>query len=81
MNEANQHRISGLTITIEQDLCIGSGNCVNIAPEVFALDEAGTVAIRDGAPDIDRGRLLEACRVCPVAALVVTDADGQQLAP
>jgi ferredoxin len=79
MNE--QRVLSGLTITIEQDLCIGSGNCVQLAPEVFELDGAGTVTFRDGASDIDRERLLESCRVCPVAALIATDADGQQLAP
>ena len=72
MAETQERRISGLTILIERDLCIGSGNCIKLAPEVFELDATGVVTFREGAPDIDRERLVEACRVCPVDALVVS---------
>lgn len=80
MAETQRH-ISGLTITIDRDTCIGSGNCARLAPEVFELDQTGIIAFREDAPDIDPQRLVESCRVCPVDALVATDADGQQLAP
>ena len=75
MAETQERRISGLTILIERDLCIGSGNCIKLAPEVFELDATGIVTFRplsNDAPDIDRERLVEACRVCPVDALVVS---------
>ena len=72
MADTQERRISGLTIVIERDLCIGSGNCVKLAPEVFELDATGIVTFRDGGPEIERDRLVEACRVCPVDALVVS---------
>ena len=37
MAETQERRISGLTIVIDQDLCIGSGNCAKAAPEVLSL--------------------------------------------
>lgn len=72
MADTQERRISGLTMVIERDLCIGSGNCVKVAPEVFELDATGIVVFRDGAPDIERDRLVEACRVCPVDALAAS---------
>lgn len=75
MAETQERRISGLTILIERDLCIGSGNCIKLAPEVFELDATGVVTFRtlsNDGPDIDRERLVEACRVCPVDALVAS---------
>lgn len=81
MADTQERRISGLTIYIDRDVCIGSGNCVRIAPEVFELDEKGLIAFRDGASEIEPTRLAEACRVCPVDALRAIDAEGKQLAP
>ena len=81
MADTQERRISGLTILIDRTVCIGSGNCVRLAPEVFELDETGLIAFRDGAPEIEPARLAEACRVCPVDALQAVDASGRQLAP
>jgi len=81
MAHTQERRISGLTILIDRTVCIGSGNCVRLAPEVFELDETGLIAFRDGVPEIEPKRLVEACRVCPVDALQAVDAGGRQLAP
>lgn len=72
MADTQERRIGGLTIVIERDLCIGSGNCVKLAPEVFELDATGIVTFRDGEPGIERDRLAEACRICPVDALIAS---------
>jgi ferredoxin len=76
MAETQERRISGLTLVIDRDLCIGSGNCVKLAPEVFELDATGIVTFRANIPDIERDRLVESCRVCPVDALAATDTGG-----
>jgi ferredoxin len=81
MNETQERRISGLTIVIDRDVCIGSDSCTRIAPEVFELDPDAIVTFRADAPDIERDRLVESCKVCPVDALTATDADGRRLAP
>ncbi len=75
------HTFGPLTVTIDRTLCIGSGNCVNLAPGVFRLDEQNLVTFTD-APEPDAlDTLIEACAVCPVAALIVTDEDGRQIVP
>jgi ferredoxin len=59
-----------LHVTIDPELCIGSGSCVHLAPGAFALDDDGVAdAINpDAAPD-DRLRL--AARSCPTGAITV----------
>ncbi len=34
-----------MDVTVERELCIGSGYCVRIAPDVFALDDEEIAAI------------------------------------
>jgi ferredoxin len=81
MGEIQERQISGLTVRIEREICIGSANCTKLAGDVFVLDPEGIVTFRPEAPDIERERLLEACGVCPVDALVVLDAAGTRLVP
>jgi len=35
--------IAGLTVRIDRLLCVGFGDCIDEAPESFALDEQGVV--------------------------------------
>lgn len=76
-----EEELGGLVVRIERELCIGSGNCVNLAPEVFELDERQIVTFVEAPEEIERNRLLEACQVCPVDALIASDEDGEQLVP
>lgn len=75
MADTVERNLSGLRIVIDRSTCIGSRNCIKLAPEVFELDAEGIVAFRENAPDIDRDRLVEACGVCPVDALRAIDPD------
>ncbi len=81
MEAVQEQTISGIAVRIERALCIGSGSCVSVAPEVFELDEANVVAFREDVADIEPDRLVEACELCPVDALLAFDADGTQLVP
>jgi ferredoxin len=82
MSNTHEQEVNGLTVEIERDLCIGSGNCESLAPEVFYIDTSNLAAFQDNIPDdMDRGRVMEACGLCPVDALRVTDEDGEQLVP
>lgn len=76
-----ERRINGLTVRIDRPTCIGSGNCVKIAPQVFEIDDTGTAAFRAEAEPLADDQLVEACAVCPVAALTVVGADGKQIVP
>lgn len=76
-----ERRIAGLTVRIDESLCVGFGDCVQEAEELFALDGDGVVEFRDEAGTADAARVLDACRACPVDALTVLDASGRQMVP
>lgn len=79
--ESVERNVSGLKVRIERTICIGSGSCVKIAPDVFELDQESVTSFVVEPCQIDRERLLEACELCPVNALIVFDASGKQLVP
>ena len=62
------------TVSIDPDLCIGSGECVRRVPIAFVLDEDAGVSVplpsADQAPVAD---LLAAARNCPTGAITVTE--------
>ena len=74
-----ERRVGELTIRVDRLLCVGFGDCIEMAPEAFEFDEEGIVTFRAGIEQVDRDRLLRACDVCPVDALSAFDADGTQL--
>lgn len=76
-----EREISGKTVRIDRTLCIGSGNCTNMAPEIFVIREDNIVDFQDETPDIEEGRLEEAIALCPVDALILEDENGEQIVP
>ena len=81
MSDFADRKFEDITVRIDRGLCIGSGNCIKVEPQAFEFDDEGIVAFRAEPGQIDRGRLIEACEVCPVDALFVLDADGKQIVP
>jgi ferredoxin len=75
-----EREVAGLRIRIDRGLCVGFGDCLELAPEAFELD-AENVAIFLRPERVERERLLAACDACPVDALTVWDAAGAQLVP
>ena len=76
-----ERALEGLKIQIDRTLCVGFGDCIDAAAEVFELDDEGIVAFKEPPGSVERGRLLEACASCPVDALVAWDEQGKQLVP
>lgn len=76
-----QQQFGELTVTIERTRCIGSGNCTKVAPQVFELDDSNIVAFATQIGEADHQRVVEACDVCPVDALIVHDAKGKRIVP
>ena len=62
-------------VEVDRSLCIGSGDCVDTAPDVFQLDaeDKAVVVDPDGAP-VDE--VLEAAGNCPVTAIFVVGESG-----
>jgi ferredoxin len=57
-------------VSVDPDLCIGSGDCVQLVPEAFRLDEArGVSVVRAEARHVDPTRLVTAAQGCPTQAI------------
>lgn len=74
-----ERKVGEVTVRIDRTTCIASGNCIKLAPELFELDAEHIVAFKGGPVEIGQDRAIEACRVCPVDALIVLDAAGKQV--
>lgn len=67
-------------VTIDPDLCIGSGDCARVSAAAFAIDEAQGVAVPlPGASTEDPVLLVRAAVGCPTQAITVVAADGAVL--
>lgn len=64
-----------IRVEVDRGLCIGSGDCVDTAPDVFQLDDEDIAIVvdPDGASTDD---VLEAASNCPVTAISVVGEDG-----
>ncbi len=61
---------------VDRALCIGSGDCVDTAPDVFQLDDEDKAVVvdPDGAPTDE---VIDAARNCPVTAIFVQGEEGE----
>ncbi len=57
--------------------CAAHGDCVDVAPQVFALDGDVAEVIGTGPDDL----IIAAAEACPSVAIIVTDASGAQVYP
>ncbi|RFU39649.1 ferredoxin [Actinomadura logoneensis] len=64
-----------MRVTADRDRCLGAGQCVLHAPDVFdQSDEDGTVVLLTGTPSEAQGESVRtAVRMCPNAVLTLTD--------
>jgi ferredoxin len=59
-------------VSIDEDVCIGSGTCVGIAAAVFELNDEGVAQVVDSTA-AELADLHRAEDSCPVAAIIVED--------
>jgi ferredoxin len=65
-------------ITIDRDVCFGSGECVLAAPGVFELDDVGIARIRGDAAALSDDDAQRIAANCPSGALQVVDRPDEQ---
>lgn len=66
-----------LVPTIDAGACAAHGDCVDVAPAVFALTGDVADVIGTGPDDL----LMAAAEACPSVAIVLTDDAGTQVYP
>jgi ferredoxin len=77
-DEIQERVVGDITIKIDRSICVGFGHCIDEAQEAFRLEDDNLVTFAD--PDlVARDRLVAACEACPVGALSVVGAAGEQL--
>jgi ferredoxin len=64
-----------MQVVVDKDVCLGAGNCVRTAPDVFDQDDEGLVELLDEHPPtaVEEDVLL-ARRLCPARAITVHEA-------
>ena len=79
--DSEERQVAGLVVKIDRLICVGFETCVEVAPDLFQMDEEGIAIFTSDTNEVDKETVLEACKECPVDALVVLDASGNQLHP
>ena len=79
--DIEERQVAGLMVKIDRLICVGFETCVDVSPDLFQMDEEGIAIFTSDTNDVDKEMVLEACKECPVDALVVLDASGNQLHP
>lgn len=69
-----------LKVKVDRLLCIGTADCVAIAPNTFELDDESKAVVKKKNGDSDE-KILQAAKTCPVLAIIVKDDSGNQVFP
>jgi ferredoxin len=69
-----------MQVRIKRAECCGHGACVEVAPDVFAIDSQKKAVVLD--PEAaSEARLFEAAEACPCQAIVIEDDQGNAVFP
>lgn len=67
-------------VEIDRNICAGTSNCMESAPDAYEVDERGLAVLKPGAADEEQ--YLDGARQCPMDAIRVYDArTGERIHP
>ena len=69
-----------MRVKVDRELCAGMAYCIDVASDVFELDEEGKAVVLD-ASSVDDETLLEAAKSCPLDAIILEDDEGNRVYP
>jgi len=75
-----EHPQTIMQIRIRRADCCGNGVCLEVAPDVFALDSKNKAVVLDPEA-VSPETLIEAAEQCPCQAIVVEDDEGNEVFP
>ncbi len=79
--DSEEREVAGVTVRIDRLLCVGFETCIEVAPDLFELDDEGIAVFCAGTNGTAQVDVLGSCKSCPVDALEVHDASGTKLVP
>ena len=60
--------------TVDKDMCIGCGLCVDVCPQVFSMEQDGKAVAKDTlVPPDTEASCRDAAQQCPVEAIKITE--------
>ena len=66
--------MSAFKVHVDEDLCIGAGQCVLVAPQIFDQDDRGLVILLDPTPPPPLHEAArKAAKLCPARAITIED--------
>jgi ferredoxin len=66
--------MSVFKVHVDEDLCIGAGQCVLVAPRIFDQDEQGLVVLLDATPPPElHDAARKAAKLCPARAITIEE--------
>ena len=69
----------GFKVVVDYQLCEGNAMCMDVAPEVFDLDDEDVVLVLQETPGEDlRGQVAQAVERCPKQALAIAELDEEE---
>lgn len=61
-----------MKVSVDFDLCVSTGSCARVCPEVFELRDDGYLyVLQDSPPDELSEQVEEAAELCPTGAITV----------
>jgi ferredoxin len=66
--------MSAFKVAVDEDLCIGAGQCVLVAPDIFDQDDKGLVILLDATPPPQLHEAArKAAKLCPARAITIRE--------
>lgn len=62
-----------MKVTVDEELCVGCGACVDICPEVFDLEDDMAKVLTEEVPGNLKESAAEAAEACPVDAIIIKE--------
>lgn len=62
-----------MKVEVDKDLCIGSGSCEQVCPDVFKVVEGRSKVLVAEVPVNLEADVREAAESCPMAAIIISE--------
>lgn len=62
-----------MNVYVDEGICVGCGNCAELCPEIFEMDDGLASAKISTVPEDQRDSCRDAAESCPVDAIIIKD--------